>query len=292
MTGGDDDLTAIIGVGAARARRLRDGLGIETLADLAGLSVDQLEERLRSAGISGVSRAAAESWITQANELVSRAGAEGDAEAGDPRPARSARPENGNGLWRAEASFVVELQSRSGEDRLRTAVHHMEGDTGEEWPGFDCERLCAWLRARGPAALPSDAVAIAIAPAPAAPAMEGPGDASAAASRAEVAADLALGVTLEAAVLDDDPARAIARIPVGGAWAVDARWTLSEPLPDAAAGEWIVRASFEPIGQGEPLEVVDAPRRLPAHYEPEARDTPPGAWYVDLRPIQFHDPGV
>ena len=43
------------------------------------------------------------------------------------------------------ASFVIEFQERSSEDRaveFRTAVHHMEADTSRDWPGIEREKHC------------------------------------------------------------------------------------------------------------------------------------------------------
>jgi hypothetical protein len=197
----------------------------------------------------------------------------------------------------------VELQSRDGEDARRTAVHHMEGDAGEEWPGFDCERLCDWLLARLPGAPPPPTVAAA------------PGPAGARAMPA---------LALEAEVVDGLAEQPIAQVALGRPWAVEVRWTLAEPLPAAMAGEWVVRAAFEPIGAGEPLSAAEEPRRIAAvpgaassrcridvaagvatsahggpiyrgvvvlTHEARAAGIPPAAWYVDLRPIQFGEPG-
>jgi hypothetical protein len=311
-----DDLTAIAGIGEARARQLREKLGIATPADLAGFSADELAERLRAAGISGVTRRAIELWIAQAREAVGTAEEAVEAPTA-AEPARPARPANGNGAWRAEASFVVELQSKARDDgRWRTSVHHMEGDVGAEWPGFDCERLCSWLLERAPAGL-----------APAEAAIEAEAEEPEAAVPAEAAPPpgAPLELELRATVIDANLTRAVARIPLGIPWSIDVGWTLAAPLADDQAGDWLVRASLEPLGPGEPIGSLGEPGRLAARpgegpgvsyridvgpgvaghqhsgttyvgvvvltHEPAAPDRRPSAWFVDLRPIQFNEHG-
>jgi len=145
----DDDLTAIKGIGSARQQWLRESLNIRTFQDLAARSVDEIESRLKAAG-QIASRSKIAHWIVQAQRLATA----------EPAPQTRMRPadskvrvinsppgEKGNG-WRPFASFVVEFQTRQVEGRAaeqQTAIHYMEADRGETWPGIEARQLCQWM---------------------------------------------------------------------------------------------------------------------------------------------------
>jgi predicted RecB family nuclease len=152
-----DDLTVIRGIGSVRQRWLREALGVRTIPELAALSVDELETRLKAAG-QVAPRHEIERWLTQARELAGAAepaspqviaateeelgGAASDLANVDealPRGLdlensetgkkdRSPADEDG---WKPFASFVVEFQVRqlAGQAQERqTKVHYMEAD--------------------------------------------------------------------------------------------------------------------------------------------------------------------
>lgn len=64
-----DDLTKINGIGPVRQEWLRESLDVYTFRDLAVLSVDEIESRLKTEG-KIISRSEIEAWIDQAQELA------------------------------------------------------------------------------------------------------------------------------------------------------------------------------------------------------------------------------
>lgn len=157
-----DELTLIKGIGPARQRWFNESLGVRTFQDLAELSADELESRLK-ADKQIASRETIEAWIAEAQDRATAAkpapqqnaasdetGAEktvnDDVDAGDDDgKRRSATRRDG---WKPLASFVIEFQERPGEDQAieyRTSVHHMEADTSKEWPGIERDLHCQWM---------------------------------------------------------------------------------------------------------------------------------------------------
>ena len=51
------------------------------------------------------------------------------------------------GEWQPFATFTVELQQRQvkGQTEHRTAVSHLEANTGAYWPGIESARLHHWI---------------------------------------------------------------------------------------------------------------------------------------------------
>jgi hypothetical protein len=162
-----DDLTVIKGIGTVRQRWLADVFGVYTFADLAAVSVDEVEAVAREEGII-LSRSKILSWIEQANELLAltsdlavmeeeNGAAESEAENGVPAWVADLRENNGIDpgikaeVWKPIASFVVEFQESVHEGRpaeCRTAVHHIEADVGTTWPGIEKTQLCQWMEQR------------------------------------------------------------------------------------------------------------------------------------------------
>ena len=130
-----DDFQKINGIGRVLERRLWDA-GILTYSDLAERTPEEI------AAVAGVSaeRIARENWIGQAREL-----------AGPPPKASIPR--------QYDATFHVQFRLES-DNRVRsTKVRHHQTDVGDEWPGWDEEKLLTFLRDRIPlpaAARPSD----------------------------------------------------------------------------------------------------------------------------------------
>lgn len=132
-----DDLTVIRGIGPARQRWLRESLNVRTYQDLATLSVDEIESRLKADG-KIPSRRRIEVWLVEVQELAT----------GDEKVAKEANSPTREDGWKPFASFVVEFQTREVEGQAgerRTKVHHMEEDTGTYWPGIESRKLCQWM---------------------------------------------------------------------------------------------------------------------------------------------------
>jgi hypothetical protein len=132
-----DDLTAIKGIKQARQQWFRDTFNAHTYADMAALSANEVEARLK-AEKQIPSRSMIEAWLEQARlfartpELVEQEN-------------QIAKTEE---RWRPVASFVIEFQVREAEDgsRLqRTTAHHVETDTNRIWQGIEQVALGVWM---------------------------------------------------------------------------------------------------------------------------------------------------
>ncbi|MEM7119288.1 MAG: hypothetical protein AAF614_43135 [Chloroflexota bacterium] len=133
-----DDLTVIKGIGPARQQWLQHSFGVQTFTDLASLSPDEIELRLKEDG-QIARRGAIEEWVGQAKELA----------ATQAKPVLTVPPTAvlGESDWRPFASFVVEIQAqeKEGHKLVRTAVQHIETDANQTWPGIEREKLCHWI---------------------------------------------------------------------------------------------------------------------------------------------------
>jgi hypothetical protein len=138
------------GIGPARQRWLRETLNVRTYRDLADLSIDELESRLKDVG-QIPSRSDIARWIAQAQELAAAAELAPESELGPVKPEDSgegARPAGMEAEWMPFASFVVEFQSRNVEGRVaehRTTAHHMETHADADWPGLESVKLSQWM---------------------------------------------------------------------------------------------------------------------------------------------------
>ncbi len=136
-----DDFRKIAGIGRAVAQRLTDA-GIGTYGELAKRTPEEIAAVL--AHMAGISpeRIVDQDWIGQAREL-----AEPPPEPPLPR--------------QHYAAFHVEFLLESDNSVRRTRVHHHQTDADDAWPGWDQERLLAFLRDRMPLAAatrPADAL--------------------------------------------------------------------------------------------------------------------------------------
>jgi len=125
-----DDLGLIRGIGPARRQWLRERLHIETVADLAAASADEIYTRLKEEQIVSLSKI--ESWIEQAKEII---------ESGIYTSKLKVQ-ENG---WKPFASFVVEFQEEVATGHRQTKAHYIEGDKTIKWPDVEHEALCGWF---------------------------------------------------------------------------------------------------------------------------------------------------
>jgi hypothetical protein len=130
-----DDLTAIKGIKQARQQWFRDTFKVRTFGDLAALTVDEIETRLK-AEKQIPSRSNIEVWVAEAKRL-----AENPALAA----ATKANLHSSEDGWKPFASFIVEFQEKEGLVERRTHVHHMESDQNHNWLGISQQDLSAWM---------------------------------------------------------------------------------------------------------------------------------------------------
>lgn len=241
-----DQLSEIAGIGPARARWLEETFGVRTFRDLAALSPDEIERKLKAVGRQAVSRATIESWI---DEAATRAPER--AKPGAPRKrGRGDRAGSEASVWKPVASFVVEFQSgpaEGAEKAWRTAVHYLEEDRNETWAAIDCDRLCRWMtRQLGRA--------------------EGREPTEEAAPQAASRFDLTRRSTrpaeaLRAYVVDGDGVERANLIRIDKPWAIVFTWP---PVEGVAEGEWQLDVLLRRVGPGEQLRLRAGPTRLPA----------------------------
>jgi hypothetical protein len=258
---GPDELSEIAGIGPARARWLRATLGVRGFRDLAALSPDDIERKLKAEGRAAVSRKTIESWVAEARARVGEKG-----EPAVPAAQKGGVRDDEAAGWKPAASFVVEFQLRAGEGAIepwRTAVHYLEKDENETWAGVDCDGLCRWMtqqvrRAFGPEApvdggLPSE---------PTAGEDSAPAERSGGLGVAPGRPRLADG--LRAHVVDGDGVAQAKVIRIDKPWAVVFSWSLEDPKPVEAGGEWRLDVLLKRVGSGEPLQLRIGPILLPA----------------------------
>lgn len=133
-----DDFAQIKGIGAARARWLRDTFGVQTFGELAALSPGAIEAALK-AQHKIIAPREIELWLAQAHGMASRQQA---------APAGTVSIENG---WQQMANFVVVYEQRTADNgtrETRTSVYHMEADVSHQWPGIEREGVGAWMAAQ------------------------------------------------------------------------------------------------------------------------------------------------
>jgi len=138
-----DDLTRIKGIGEITQQWLRETFGVYTFRDLANVSPEKIENRLKAEG-KITARSKIEEWLEQAKQLADEEG-EPEAPTSDEQPGR-----------RAVSTFVVIFEERqsAGQTQYKTKAHHMEADKTEAWPGLVPEDLTQWIIAQlGPKAL-------------------------------------------------------------------------------------------------------------------------------------------
>lgn len=123
-----NDLSFISGIGPARRRWLRETFQINSAADLATASVDELYGRLKEEQI--ISRHKIETWIEQAKAMT---------RSENPKPKVE---EQG---WKPFASFVVEFQEEVATGKRQTKAHYVETDKTMTWAGIEQGALSDWI---------------------------------------------------------------------------------------------------------------------------------------------------
>jgi hypothetical protein len=183
------ELTKIRGVGVTKKQWLK-ALGIRTLYELAGATVDAIDTQLKHQG-RVVSRSEIEGWIAQAQALVAEVGVQASPalltaetapfcrqeaeEEASLMPERSPHyvPEKTASIamdladWQTLATFRLELQTRYGvgEAEQRVVIQHGETGATDMWAEIEGEQLQRWMLGQLQSELPSEAgaaVAIAI----------------------------------------------------------------------------------------------------------------------------------
>ncbi len=139
-----DDLTTIKGIALARQQWLRESFNVRFFRDLAALTVDEIESRLKEDGHIA-SRSEIERWIAEARELAKAAGAlseqvtEPEEQDAKQKPSSSIQPTP----WRSFAAFVVEFQGRTSEDEhdeRQIEVTHIPVNQHGTWLENDREK--------------------------------------------------------------------------------------------------------------------------------------------------------
>ena len=139
-----DDLTLIKFVGPETAAALAGELGVDTFADLAELSVDQISRALADAGLARQPSGRVESWIEDAVQRTAALETFADAAETVATPTTAAYD------WRTEAEFVVRFQSRDivqqvVEQEHQIMVHEIETDVGEPFAVEDGALAFDWM---------------------------------------------------------------------------------------------------------------------------------------------------
>ena len=261
------DLSEISGIGPTRARWFEATFGVRNARDLAALSPDDIESRLKAEGRSNVSRATIESWLAEARRRAAQAKRESTTRTSAARPGKKSAAE-GPIEWHPVASFVLEFQSRDGgvatEKRWRTAGHYVEQDLDETWPGLDCVALCGWiaLHLETSAGLhviePSEPLAAPVHPA----SSEARGAERETASRRR---DKPLEDRFEVHVVDGDGVEGAHLVRIDKPWGIEFSWSLRKPMPTEARGDWWLDVLLTSVGRGAPLRLRNGPVRLSAN---------------------------
>jgi hypothetical protein len=146
-----DDLTIIDFIGSTMEKWLQKSFEVYAYADLAALSAEAIEERLKADGKIPDKRKI-EMWIEQAATLsatkeVNTAAKQDHIKASENSHAARRLVNSGNG-WKESAQFVVYIESRqrNGRTELQTTVHHIEGNAYQTWSGIVDDQLCQWIR--------------------------------------------------------------------------------------------------------------------------------------------------
>lgn len=111
-----NEFAQIQGLGSAMQRWLRETFKVQTVKDLADLSVNRVLSRLEDEGKT-FSREQVEHWISQAQAFAAA-----------------------QTVWQPFATFIVSLQSRQigGQTQQRTVAYFVEADRRKIWAGVEC----------------------------------------------------------------------------------------------------------------------------------------------------------
>lgn len=168
-TNGNDekfaDLTQIRGIGVVRKRWLT-AIGINTIAELAQASADELATRAKQEGRS-LSHEEFADWIAQAQaysaeapsepaasldgQILPASGSDSDRHSEQVAEVSMERDdEAASKTWESFAAFRVDCQTRNvdGKAERRFVVHQLETDETESWDELDATLMQQWMRDR------------------------------------------------------------------------------------------------------------------------------------------------
>jgi Helix-hairpin-helix domain len=260
------DLSDISGIGPARARWLEEELGVRSIRDLAELSTADIERISKEHAGGKVSRATVEGWVAEARSRLSEEESETAVAAGVQAGGKASEPRQAD-TWRPVASFVVEFQSKAdgaeGEPApTRTAVHYVEEDRNQTWAGWDHESLCRWFTEQ------AGTIEAAGQP-PSSERTEGTTGLDVEQGEGAVEAEEpprgeAPGTRFSVHLIDGDGITDSHLVRIDRPWSVLFAWSLPEPMPADARGEWWLDFLLTPVGRGAPLRIRKGAIRLPA----------------------------
>lgn len=144
------DLTTIRGIEAVR-QELLASIGINTIADLAAASVEEIDSGLQAAG-NVINRSEISDWIAQAQELLSSSSqvvtTSNNSEESNVIEEGNLSEESNAEEWNSLASFVVEFQSKTVAEQTeqRTLVSQQNTNRVTIWSGIETEQLPQWLQ--------------------------------------------------------------------------------------------------------------------------------------------------
>lgn len=158
MNGSDQEhqvLTRIKGIGPIKQRWLKEMLKIQTIRDLASLSIEQIESRLKAKGQT-FSHSEIKGWIDQAQQLINAepSAQEMLADSGLTSNSKSLQSTQeiedaeADTQWKSFASFKVEFQSRKGDGKIeeqRTIINYLEANKSQDWAGTNAEQMQQWM---------------------------------------------------------------------------------------------------------------------------------------------------
>lgn len=131
-----DDLTAIANIKQTRQDWFRQTLNVHTYRDLAALSVDEIDSRLKVDG-KIASRTMIQGWIEKAKELATASQRSAQTSGTTALiPTAKAKPTASPAEWNSIANFFVQLQTRQGDNEKieqRIMVRHIPVAENGTW---------------------------------------------------------------------------------------------------------------------------------------------------------------
>ena len=127
-----DDLTQIKGIGEVRQKILQETFNIKQYQELAQLTVEEIYTSLKNKGESISTQQVAE-WIEEAGRFSRKRTSNHEI-----TPETFVKATKKDKEWSPFATFIVDFQKhqpKSGKERYRTTIHHMQTDSGANWSG-------------------------------------------------------------------------------------------------------------------------------------------------------------
>lgn len=144
-------LTRIKGIGPVKQRWLKETLKIQTIRDLASLSIEQIELRLKAKGQT-FSHNEIKGWIEQAQHLIDAEPSAQEILDSSELTSKSKLLQSAEAIegsqWKSFASFKVEFQSRQIEGEVeeqRTIINYLEANNSQDWAGISADQVQQWM---------------------------------------------------------------------------------------------------------------------------------------------------